>query len=104
MPLGLTHADGSPYQSLSTHAGNPLLISLDWLVDRGWLEQDIWEKAEDNSQWRFETLARGCMNALEVIDDHTRADFQRFVRGRTTGLMIMQSLSCLKSLSMEQAG
>ena len=37
LPLGPTHADGSPYQSLSAHAGNPLLISIDWLIDRGWL-------------------------------------------------------------------
>jgi len=98
MPLGLTHADGSPYQSLSTHAGNPLLISLDWLVDRGWLEQDIWEKAEDNSQWRFDTLARGCMNALEVIDDHTRADFQRFVRGQDYWLDDYAKFVVLKKL------
>lgn len=37
LPLGPTHVDGSPYQCLSVQAGNPLLISLDWLVDRGWL-------------------------------------------------------------------
>jgi len=39
LPLGPTHEDGSPYQCLSVHAGNPLLISLDWLVDRGWLHK-----------------------------------------------------------------
>ncbi|MCP4408881.1 MAG: 4-alpha-glucanotransferase [Gammaproteobacteria bacterium] len=38
LPLGPTHDDGSPYQCLSVHAGNPLLISLDWLRDRGWLD------------------------------------------------------------------
>jgi 4-alpha-glucanotransferase len=37
LPLGYPHLDGSPYQCLSAHAGNPLLISLDWLADRGWL-------------------------------------------------------------------
>lgn len=37
LPLNPTHADGSPYFSLSANAGNPRLISLDWLVDRGWL-------------------------------------------------------------------
>ena len=42
LPLGPTHGDGSPYQSLSVHAGNPQLIDLQWLVDRGWLaEYDI---------------------------------------------------------------
>ncbi len=39
LPLGPTHGDGSPYQSLSVHAGNPLLIDLQWLVDRNWLEE-----------------------------------------------------------------
>ncbi len=38
LPLGPTHEDKSPYQCLSSHAGNPLLISLDWLVDIGWLD------------------------------------------------------------------
>ncbi|WP_394752153.1 4-alpha-glucanotransferase [Crenothrix sp.] len=37
LPLGITHLDGSPYQCLSAHAGNPALINLDWLVDQGWL-------------------------------------------------------------------
>lgn len=39
LPLGPTHIDGSPYQCLSTHAGNPELISLQWLVRRGWLDE-----------------------------------------------------------------
>jgi 4-alpha-glucanotransferase len=38
LPIGPTHGDLSPYQSLSVHAGNSDLIDLDWLVERGWLE------------------------------------------------------------------
>lgn len=37
LPLGPTHADRSPYQCLSVNAGNPDLISPDWLADKGWL-------------------------------------------------------------------
>jgi len=37
LPLGPTHDDGCPYQAFSVHAGNPDLIDLDWLVERGWL-------------------------------------------------------------------
>jgi len=44
LPLGITHADGSPYQCLSAHAGNPELISIDWLVQQGWLSAS--EKCE----------------------------------------------------------
>ena len=39
LPLGPTHPDLSPYNLLSTHAGNPQLISLDWLSKRGWLDE-----------------------------------------------------------------
>jgi 4-alpha-glucanotransferase len=41
LPLGITHEDGSPYQSLSAHAGNPALISFELLVEKGWLEIDV---------------------------------------------------------------
>ena len=37
LPLGPTHLDGSPYQCLSSHAGNPELICLHWLHERQWL-------------------------------------------------------------------
>lgn len=37
MPLGPTGYGDSPYQSFSAFAGNPLLISLERLVEAGWL-------------------------------------------------------------------
>jgi 4-alpha-glucanotransferase len=37
LPLGPTHADRSPYQCLSVHAGNPRLISFAQLEAWGWL-------------------------------------------------------------------
>lgn len=45
LPLNMPHADGSPYQCLSAHAGNPALINLDWLVEKGWLSNS--ERCED---------------------------------------------------------
>lgn len=39
LPLGPTHPDGCPYQNVSVHAGNPDLVSLHWLQQRGWLEE-----------------------------------------------------------------
>jgi 4-alpha-glucanotransferase len=38
LPLGPTGYGDSPYQCFSAFAGNPLLVSLDSLVDRGYLE------------------------------------------------------------------
>jgi 4-alpha-glucanotransferase len=40
LPIGPTHGDRSPYQSLSVHAGSIELISLEWLRDRSWLQVD----------------------------------------------------------------
>lgn len=39
LPLGVPHGDGSPYQCLSAHAGNPALIDRQPLVDQGWLQE-----------------------------------------------------------------
>ena len=38
LPVGPTRSDNSPYSTSSIHAGNPLLINLDYLVHRGWLD------------------------------------------------------------------
>jgi 4-alpha-glucanotransferase len=40
LPLGPTGYGDSPYQTLSAFAGNPNLISLDALVNEGWLTRD----------------------------------------------------------------
>ena len=39
LPLGPTGYGDSPYQCFSSFAGNPLLVDLDDLVDRGWLDE-----------------------------------------------------------------
>lgn len=54
LPLGSTHDDKSPYQCLSSHAGNPALISLDWLIDKGWL--DITKVKENESEVNYRAL------------------------------------------------
>lgn len=50
LPIGPTGFGNSPYQSLSSYAGNPYLIDLDELVEEGLLT-----KEEVNSvKWRSE--------------------------------------------------
>ena len=78
LPLGPTHGDLSPYQCMSTHAGNPLLISLDWMVDKGWLDGNIWERAEDRIEWRQDVLARGCDSALSSLTGPMKTRFEQF--------------------------
>lgn len=46
LPLGPTHADRSPYMSLSVMAGNPDLISLQLLNECGWLKHDCIQTTE----------------------------------------------------------
>ncbi len=53
LPLGPTHEDGSPYQCLSAHAGNPALICTQKLHERGWLPQsphDLREAGGDHHE------------------------------------------------------
>src|SRR5436305_7619413 len=38
LPLGPVGYGNSPYSSISAFAGNPLLISLERLAERGWIE------------------------------------------------------------------
>jgi 4-alpha-glucanotransferase len=40
LPLGPTGYGNSPYAALSAFAGNPLLISLEFLADHNWIEHD----------------------------------------------------------------
>jgi 4-alpha-glucanotransferase len=56
LPINPTHSDGSPYQCLSAHAGNPLLINLDWLSDRGWLR----DATEIGDKEKPPTCRRSC--------------------------------------------
>lgn len=56
LPLGPTHEDKSPYQCLSAHAGNPALISLDWLLDRGWLNREQVQAGETDEEYRAQCL------------------------------------------------
>src|ERR1700761_221792 len=44
LPLSPPGLGNSPYSAISTFAGNPLLISLERLADRGWLGKDRLKK------------------------------------------------------------
>ncbi|MDH5571929.1 MAG: 4-alpha-glucanotransferase [Gammaproteobacteria bacterium] len=56
LPLGHTHDDKSPYQCLSAHAGNPQLISLEWLDDRGWLDRTKITQHKTDDSYRISCL------------------------------------------------
>jgi len=43
LPLGPTHGHGSPYESLSSFAGNPEFIDLRDCLNRGWIEDSTYQ-------------------------------------------------------------
>ncbi len=70
LPLGPTGFGDSPYQCLSAGAGNPMLISLDWLVENKWLD------------------ASALANAPEFSE--TQVDFERLIPWKTAVLESVQ--------------
>ncbi len=91
LPLGPTGHGNSPYQCLSSFAGNPLLISPDELYKQGWLTAEEAESAPSANRLRDERVdyaavgefKRWCLTrAYERFRDHSsyeqRAHFSTF--------------------------
>jgi 4-alpha-glucanotransferase len=87
LPLGPTHTDRSPYQCLSSHAGNPLLISLDWLVDKGWLA-----RPENPGQWsssadyHYHCLQEAYAGFQRAAGRTERREYEDFVKAHASWL------------------
>ena len=87
LPLSPTGYGSSPYSALSAFAGNPLLISLEFLVRDGWLAGErIAGLGGEEGPCNFpEVFARkqplieeAAANFLERANDEQRQRFQRF--------------------------
>ncbi len=80
LPTGPTHADGSPYQCLSVNAGNELLISLETLVEQGWLQHEQLEAKRqlDNSALRRTCLSDACRCFLATANESQQQAFNDF--------------------------
>ena len=73
LPLGQTGYGNSPYQPLSSFAGNPYLISLDDLVEEGYLEKEDlveMEDVEDPGCVDYGMLYNKKMAVLKKAADH----------------------------------
>jgi 4-alpha-glucanotransferase len=73
----------SPYQCQSAHAGNPLLISLEGLVDKGWLvDADISESTRqlDAIQYRRDCLKKAYVVFSKCTDDKERPAYDKFIK------------------------
>ncbi|MFN2359872.1 MAG: 4-alpha-glucanotransferase [Marinobacter sp.] len=80
LPLGPTHQDLSPYQSLSAHAGNPDLIDLSELIQVGLLAEEELAQLTPGQRPRLLSLAaeRFFNNHAPVESGPDRAGFERF--------------------------
>jgi len=86
LPLGYTGYGNSPYQCFSAFAGNPLLISLNKIVEDGLLEKSDIKKIDDNKfnsdkvqydkvkQYKSPLLWK----AFEFFNGTRQNDFERF--------------------------
>jgi len=78
LPVGPTQADGSPYQTNSVHAGNPRLIALEPLRERGWL-QALPKPEETTDTTKQEALQRawsGFRSRATAMDRRALAEFE----------------------------
>jgi 4-alpha-glucanotransferase len=79
LPLVPTHGgDRSPYNAVSAMAGNPDLISLDGLVEEGWLTQDELAAVHSGRSGAAEARAAA---AARFLDGGGSADFGSWCEG-----------------------
>lgn len=78
LPLGPTHSDRSPYQCLSVHAGDTRLISLQRLVEAGWLDDASLDPKQDIDAQRQVRLAAAHNGFLRHADSDARATLEAF--------------------------
>lgn len=75
LPTGPTQKDMSPYQSISAHAGNPELISLDWLIERGWIKSEDAQPVGDHSL--SHARRQGAFSFFEFLSSHSGESVRR---------------------------
>jgi len=104
LPLVPTHADGSPYNGLSTHAGNRWLISLSWLRDRGLLtgfDSETPAGERDARAWRDAALRHAGARFREAAPADLRVAYSDFRQGHAHWL---EDFALYSAIRGEQGG
>ncbi len=78
LPIGPTKHDNSPYQSSSMYAGNPRMISLEMLLNKGWLEALPGEGGELSDQLKTFCIKLAWEGFKDRASPADQADLQRF--------------------------
>ena len=111
LPLGPTSFGDSPYQTLSAFAGNPLLISLESLVDDGWLSpEDLFARPDFDEervdfgpviQWKFSVLQKAWSVFLERASSSHWNQFKIF---RQENALWLNDFALFMALKEEAGG
>jgi 4-alpha-glucanotransferase len=95
LPLGPTGYGSSPYSALSAFAGNPVLISLERLVQDGWIRAERIEGLPGHdgpadfgaaATRKIPPIEEAAANFLDWAGDETRARFQSFCQNNISWL------------------
>ncbi len=78
LPLGPTHFDRSPYHCVSSHAGNPLLISREALTSEAWFDGSCVDPAEN----RRDLLVNAYQQFKERASPEEHTAFETFTTQR----------------------
>lgn len=102
LPLGPTHGDGSPYHSLSAHAGNPHLVALEPLMEVGWLDKVPARGPKDSgAALRQRALTQAHAGFREGGDPGEQSAFEDFTRAEAGWL---EDYALFTALREEQGG
>ena len=113
LPLGPTGYGDSPYQSFSSFAGNPYLISLEALVADGLLEQAVLDQAPNFPAdyvdfgaiyyWKLPLLRRAAGDFASRASADQQADFAQFCAAEADWLDDFALFMALKDAHSGQA-
>lgn len=80
LPAGPTRSDNSPYSTSSIHAGNPLLIDLNYLVQKNWLYASSSNKGTLTEKSRLQALRMAWHGYGKQAGEQERAQMAEFTR------------------------
>ena len=101
LPVNPTQSDGSPYQSSSVHAGNPRFISLEFILEKGWLDELPVEEETVSDEGRTFAISLAWEGFKERASKKDRDDFARFCAEQSHWL---EDYVLFQSLRMEEGG
>ena len=105
LPLGMPHADGSPYQCLSAHAGNPSLIDIESLVELDWLKpSDQCDECQGSDIFNKSCLiAKVYEGFLDRATQKDKDEFAKFCKDKAFWLNDFALFMALRKLFNQQS-